>query len=396
MNDYNRKNGLLYTVLYILLIIPLFKPNCISALYPSINSFYNYYLILSAVVITTMYFINCRISKNMFLLMLFLLILFFSTVINKGDIYSCLLSILKTLSISFLIDFSISKKSYRVLQAFEFVLSTLVYINFLSLFIYPNGMYISNVSGYYHNWFLGFKNIHILYILPAILFSYLNDYLKDKNSSLKTKTLIFVSTISIVKVWSATGLVGLFLILLFSLFQKKIVTSMLFSLKNYIIFTLSAFFGVVILRIQNLFKYFIVDVLKKDLTFTGRVYIWDYVLRYIARKPILGYGFEKANFRYLKGTNPHSYHAHNVILELVYKTGFVGLTIIILIFKDCYTKLNEFRLDRISKLLSFWMFIYMVITLTEAYDFELFFYIFTLASNIKNIILIRKGCLNEN
>lgn len=397
MNRHYKENmGLFYLIIYILLIIPLFKPNCISALYPGINTFLNYYLILSSIIIFTLYFVNCKISRNLLLIILFLGVLLLTTFINNGDIYSAFLSTIKILSIGFLIDFSISKKSRFVLMAFEFVFSLLVYINFISLFIYPNGMYVSSVSGYYHNWFLGFKNIHILYILPAILFSYINNYLENKYVSIRTIVLIIISLFSILKVWSATGIVGMLLVLFYSIFQKRVFSSKIYSFKNYMISTISIFFGVVILRIQNLFKYFIVDILKKDLSFTGRVYIWDYVINYIKKKTMLGYGFEKASVRYSKGTIPHSYHAHNIILELVYKTGIVGFLIIVLMIRDCGKKLSECKTDIISKILSFWIFIYMIITLTEAYDLELFFYIFTLAANVKNIILIRKSEQNES
>jgi len=69
---YKENMGLFYLIIYILLIIPLFKPNCISALYPGINTFLNYYLILSSIIIFTLYFVNCKISRNLLLIILFL------------------------------------------------------------------------------------------------------------------------------------------------------------------------------------------------------------------------------------------------------------------------------------------------------------------------------------
>ena len=395
-----KKNGkkiyLINVLFYLFLLIPLFKPICLTIVYPKINTLFNYYLVVSSSIILLIYILNCKVNKNTLYMIMFFMILLLSTYMNNGNIYGCFLCAIKSLSISFLIDYGLSKNGKSLLIAFEILFSLLIYINFISLIIYPDGMYVSSISGYAHNWFLGFKNIHILYILPAILMSYINCYMDKKNCSIRTIILLIVSIISIIKVWSATGIVGISLALIYILFNKKIISIKLFNLKNYLIGVISIFMCVVVFRVQNIFRYLIVDILKKDLTFTGRTYIWDYVIKYIQKRPIIGYGMEYSDIRFNKGINFHSYHAHNIILEIIYKTGIIGLLLIIFVVKDVIKRLNEYKTEKISKILSFWILIYMIITLTEAYDLELILFIFTLASNVKCLILNKEREEVEN
>ena len=51
--------------------------------------------------------------------------------------------------------------------------------NLISVIIFKDGMYVNSTVGYTENWILGYRNLHILYILPAILVSFINSYYKE-------------------------------------------------------------------------------------------------------------------------------------------------------------------------------------------------------------------------
>ena len=146
------------------------------------------------------------------------------------------------------------------------------------------------------------------------------------------------------------------------------------------------FFAIVIFRLQELFKFLIVDIFHKDITLTGRIYIWDYVMEFIKNKPILGYGIEDLKTRYYKTSYMQSYHAHNQILEVLYKTGFIGFFILVYIFYLSIKQLNKYKLNRCSKVISIVLFAELIMMLTEAYSLENIFILLGFGYNIGYLV----------
>lgn len=379
------KNKIEKYIFYLFLILPYFKPTCFTVISPLINNIFNIFQIFNFFIILLLVIKNKKISKlNMFII-LFLMIHIISTLLNNGNIHDTLVMDIKILSLSLLIDLELRENPKDFLTSFEFLLYTLVVLNMITVFLYPNGMYISPVSGYQRNWFLGFKNIHILYILPTLLISIINSYINKNKISIRTWILLLISIISLIKVWSATGIVAIILVTIIMLFIN-IIKKIKINFKSFIIGYIILFFSVIVFRLQNMFRYLIINILEKDLTFTGRTYIWDYVLEFIKEKPILGYGKEYSVIRYAKGYNYHSYHAHNIFLEIIYQTGFCGLIVMSIIISLIIKKLKEFSTELITKSIFMFLIIYFVIMLMEAYDFENFFFLFPIAYNIEHII----------
>ena len=75
--------------------------------------------------------------------------------------------------------------------------------------------------------------------------------------------------------------------------------------------------------------HFLSTVFGKNLTFSGRIYIWERTLIQIYRSPILGYGIQNSeNLNAIIG-NPFS--AHNYFLDIAYQRGLVGLIIFLVL-----------------------------------------------------------------
>lgn len=69
--------------------------------------------------------------------------------------------------------------------------------------------------------------------------------------------------------------------------------------------------------------------LGKDITLSSRTYIWENSLRYIARSPIFGYGYEDGKFTTIKILINHTHH---MLLETAYRGGAIGLALLGLVF----------------------------------------------------------------
>lgn len=387
MKDGKVKINVFMVLLYIILILPFFKITYFTVKYPIFNTFYNVLLFFSLIITLILMLRKKTYSKIINYILLFFIVLIFSTYINSADVESAVMSSVKAISMCLLFDYALRNDKYNFTKGISIYLTIIVLINFLTILMYPKGMYVSGIDHYTSNWFLGFKNMHILYILPAILFNFLDSYYKKNKISFKNYLFTFICLLSTTFSNSGTAIIGVAIVFLFMLFKNMFSNTKVFNIKNYFIFNIVLFFSVVILRLQNLFKFLIVDVLKRDMTFTGRIYIWDYVIDFIKSKPFLGYGTEVSTIRYYKTYFNRSLHAHNQFLEIIYKTGLIGFIIFIILFIVCLKKSKELPRDNILvKLVSIILLSFMIVMLTEAYAFEYFIYLFVIYYDLNYLL----------
>ena len=192
-----------------------------------------------------------------------------------------------------------------------------IYINFLTLLIYPNGMYTTETTTF--NWFLGYDNTHIVYYLPAVLVALI--YSEVTSKKLRVRLLICVVLISSILRWSATTIVGLLIFLMLTLIPIFRKNTKIFNFKNYMIVIFTIFVTIVILRLQNYLSFIIVDILGKDLTFANRTPLWDTTMEYIKDNIFLGYGWQSDDIRHAMYNSSSVISAHNQILEYLYLGG---------------------------------------------------------------------------
>jgi O-antigen ligase len=101
----------------------------------------------------------------------------------------------------------------------------------------------------------------------------------------------------------------------------------------------------------------LIGLLGKDLTLTGRTQIWSAVLDSIAKRPLLGYGYqafwlglEGESYRIILAVSWVLAQAQNGFLDVVLETGLVGLAVVLLVFgfafRDAVVCLLRSRNDR--------------------------------------------------
>ncbi|WEM41574.1 O-antigen ligase family protein [Photobacterium sp. DA100] len=96
----------------------------------------------------------------------------------------------------------------------------------------------------------------------------------------------------------------------------------------------------------------ILELLGKDITLTGRTFLWDLALEYLRDQYIFGYGYDvfwTSVIDYNKLTAYEIYweapHAHNGYLDLLLDVGFIGL----LLYLYCNIKLIKDGMNAIKK-----------------------------------------------
>ncbi len=244
-----------------------------------------------------------------------------------------------------LLSFSFSNIPGYTLKA------TLVHIGVTLVLIYMGKQYnwkeLLAILTWYHGiaviLFLVFGQEHLghkNYAGPTMAVSAIILYLWSVNVSKKYK-LIFMSlaTLAIVFVQQAGSGMGkallfiLICLLGFLRFLKRLPPRTAFACMGVF---LALAVSLVILITENA-EYIIVEKLGKDMTLTGRTYIWAHVVDAINKYPLFGYGYggfwqewrgpDDPSFNVRTPSGFKAMHAHNGFLDMGLDFGWIGLSL---------------------------------------------------------------------
>lgn len=272
-----------------------------------------------------------KVNLNQLCFLILLLLyegyIIWNTWANQGPVSTATDAMYGVVGMAIILNYWIQKEVKSLLSVLMFIFEILIYVNLLLVFLCPKGIYGYVESKNRAHWLLGHQNGIYIYVMCAILVSILYLYCSNKRKAnyVRSLALIAASTIMVVKVWSATTLVGVAIIfLVLVLYRFRIYP----GIKTGIVFSFLMFFGVVVYRQQSVFGWFIKNVLHRSMTFTGRTKIWDKTIELIKENPIWGYGYKSSAtcLRLFDGVHPHNRY----LLDL-FQGGIILLVIFLLL-----------------------------------------------------------------
>ena len=331
--DDNKKSIALYLFVFsnFMVNIPIAFLQCSRV----INMFYNFlpFIFLFFAVLNYK-----KIDKVIICEILYFVIYIFSTLIHENyGIHILLLNMVRTMNILLISKYAIEKKPKIFIKGAKHFFEVCILIEFVSIILFPHGLYYvaGNVNPHY---FLGHRNNTIEYILPSLFFVYADDILNNKKSILSL-LMVLICIACVFLTWSANSIVAIVLTFVYLLDREKGVIQKKFNFCKLFFMSVGLFFSFIVIKIQNLFEWFITGILHKSLTFTGRVIIWDKSLEYIKKSPIIGYGYESMEVKSSKII--HSSSSHNYFLDFLYCGGVLMLSDILAIIYFVSKKLNK-------------------------------------------------------
>ncbi len=283
--------------------------------------------VLAALLVTVSLIRKKSITVDIIWLIVFAGSLFLITLILRGNIYQFFATNSGVLGLCLLAYYYISNDKLNVFLDAFIVLEALVYINLLTTFLFPKGMY--STSLYTANWLLGYKNPQIRFILPVLGVSFIRGLEKRDRIGLSSLVLFACAALTMLKVNSTTGILAVaffgILSLVFLFFFSK--RPRWFNLRNICIVFLALNIGLLFLNIQTNFDV-LFESLGKNTTLTGRTEIWKISIIEISRHLIIGHGFLTGNdyveiYNLLAAAHPHNY-----LLYILMQGGIVYLAII--------------------------------------------------------------------
>lgn len=235
------------------------------------------------------------------------------------------------------------KDSFKVLSPLLASLEWQIYLNLITIFLFPNGMYQEQLSGNVSNWILGYDNSWNYLFFPALFIAIICRYLSG--DSKRFWLLLIVMEFQSFYRWSimcSFGFVVFDLLFLLRFYKGKI-----FNVRNYAIIAVMAMIVILFFRNNISFLETISMAIGKDLySMSNRSYIWMKAVEFIKIKPIFGYGrisvLDVAMSYYI---NKDAVHAHNMPLELLFRGGIalfiIYFTGLIISVKELLKNKNE-------------------------------------------------------
>ena len=332
---------------------------------------------------------NRRIDKFIISVICSNVIVFISTVFHEGWIYSAIVGVVTIVAIILLVKIMLDEDPMLCFDVVLPILEVLLYVNLISIILFPEGMYTDIVGiGYERseNWVLGLDNAQVPYYIAGLAIAIIRDYyrLGELKLSIRSWMLIGVCYTTILIRKPATGIVGMTILFPAIVFPKLFAKSSLLNVVTYMLMVVLFFIAVVILRTQDHLAFLIQGVLHKSLSFSGRTFIWDNAIAVIKMNPWLGLGAltQERTWNYLG-----QIHAHNIILQMLVSGGVLLLCFYIYMHIIIARKLMRNNHNGIASFLAVVLFSMLMMNQMENYQTCLWLLVYALAFYSDKIIM---------
>lgn len=295
-----------------------------------------------------------------------------SSYIYSGDSFVYVLEWLPKVMVVLAVATAAKNYLRELVIAVFVVTASLCALNFLSMIVYPNGVYESEFSPQSVNFFYAHRNETWEIAIPAILSSMLLDCLGGRKLTLRTIVVIAICCAMELLQFSATTSIALTLMIVCALLINFRVPRKLLNGLTYFGAYLIAFFAIVIARVQDHLS-LILSFIGKNVTFTGRTKIWDASLTMMSDPSHwpLGYGWQ-----FMEGYREFGVwqsSAHDTMLQILLSGGFIAVAFFVAVLAAAAWRTFTHRDDRVFALLALAFGCVLVIGLTEEVNRVAFF-----------------------
>lgn len=294
--------------------------------------------------------------------------IFIITYIYRGPILQYSKKVFSVISVVLLYEVFLAYDKAIFLKTQLLCFEIVIYINLITEVIYPSGLYKSGteLSSFVSekNWFIGFYNTHTQIFIPALMIAFL--YADYTGRKLRTLLLYIAVWISALLVRSGGVLLSLLIMTIIYIFFKNY--TRIFNFYSYWLLQCVFFVFIICLKAQTLFYWLIEGILHKWSSLTDRMSLWDKTKEFIMEHPVFGHGYQIALFRQTEVGLQWGSHAHNMLLEILYKGGLVYLFLYIICIIICGQKINEYRETMPGKIISCSFLGWCVHSLVEPYE----------------------------
>lgn len=305
-------------LLYLLLMVPLIKPDAISQ-WPSLvklESVYSLMRVVSLLLIGILIIRECRTFKlTLYPVMVFasIMTLMASTFLHGQNVGLYVVGTWLSIAIAtIVIEEGVQRNPTELLIAILMIMSSLLFINLVFLLLNPPSADADSLHV-----FLGQKNSVRNYAIPAVTIA----FILSKRSRLYFYAGIVIAMASIfsqVISYSATGVVTTLLLLAICLNPILIR-----RVSGWLLALLPAIMNLIISILQiPILNELIQSLLNKEASFTGRDSIWRASIQCIKNSPYIGLGSGDKSLSRIVSSAANT--SHNALLDITYQGGVIA------------------------------------------------------------------------
>lgn len=362
----------IWAIILFIMLLPSFLPTYLWRFYPIaiICKIIRYITLICMLYLYT--FGREKMSIVLKLILLFIFSMGISTVISStGQIDMYISATISRVSTCLLLEWAIKKRTKTFFKSLLFMLEFWITINLFTIILFPEGLYVS--GAYSLNYLLGYDNTHIRLQILALAISYIYSFLINRKITLRYIYLYSIVLLSNILVFSATAIIATILwgiaIGYISMKERKgrYKSLNICTAKNALILGLIGSIIIVGMSAQTTFSYIIENIFKKDMTLSGRTYIWSNSIEAIRNSFIWGYGYELADVISMKlvkqigfGTSPHNFY-----LEVLYQGGVILLIITLTIYLIINKRLKGYMNISLISMIGVWLTIISIMGIVE-------------------------------
>ncbi|WP_368646163.1 O-antigen ligase family protein [Alkalibacterium putridalgicola] len=299
--------------------------------------------------------------------------------LSRSDILIALWTIVPLI----VLDNEIKINSKRIISIVYWIFLVLLGLNLI--FMLLNVQFPSSAYHSFH--LLGIRTSFTSYGLIALISSAIFSLQRENKVISKYSAGMFAIVLTqLMFQWVATGIlaVATFGVVLYVLTKIERIREKGTYL-NFVVLGLVINFSVIILRIQNLFSFIIVDILDKSLTLTDRIYIWDIAIETIGNSPLIGFGVNTQMARVV-GFGPSPMFAHSQLLQMGLDSGLLGILLFISLFFYVSKNIRRNQNTLMSTILSVGTFTILIVMIMEVLFYSYFmWFIFIYIYNQKHL-----------
>lgn len=339
-------------------------------------------------------------SKLVFLLFCLQGTMALSTIINNGAILRYIGPATTTITMAMVGEMLIdSNKLINVLKKVNVYLLISFIINLISIFLIDFTPFEKFTKVY----FLGIDNRFVFTFIPWIFFEGITSLAEHK--TLNKKWLIITILCELILLYkSSVAAMLAMLIFTFSFFVYNRVSNISEYNKSTFLSYLVLNVSIIIFKIQNVFSKLIIF-LGKDITLSGRTYIWDGILKSLKQNILIGTGMQSISYDknfFFESSAPFFLehckviHAHNSLMTLLYRGGIISLLIYIYIIYITLRSIKTEKKSIYSGLLYTTIIVILILSLFDTMDFACLYFIIAIALNISKLktnSFIEKNCV---
>ena len=319
------------------------------------------------------YSIQCLKKTNLTiksLLVFYIVIVLISSIINRNNMIITNTVVSGISYVLTIIELFVVFSTVREKRSIEFIVRvflffTIFYIVATDLLIFVNhDMFLGEYYLIGNKFNVGYKHLELIVLL----------LMKRNINLLKNRNNIFLNSILIISIISGiifsylvdstTGIISIVILGLLLLLKDKLLYNSLFFVSILIGSSLVVIFINRLLTL-GIVENFIVNVLHKNITLTGRTIIYDSIPKLIKGHLLFGYGYNTA---YEVWTKYVSYmpNAQNGLINCVFEQGLIATSIMIILIKKIINKASKVKaLYRIYKPIIALLYVYAIIATIE-------------------------------